>query len=146
VTGDTALVVHKDEESESWHGHSLKAQYIMSETWRHENVALKLAMVHVYVVPKDPPAIVLPAAKLDAYKGQYKAAPELLDTIARDGPNLTLSYNGKPAKPLLVESPDMLFIPGEPRFRYVFQRDPSGRITGFVERREGENILWKRVE
>jgi ketosteroid isomerase-like protein len=146
VTGDMALVVHKDDESETWHGHSLKAQYIMSETWRHENGAWKLAMVHVYVVPKDPPAMALAAAKLDEYAGRYKAAPELLDVIARNGAKLTLSYNGKPAKPLLVESPDMLFVPGETRFRYVFQRDANGRITGFIERREGENILWKRVD
>ena len=146
VKGDTALVVHKDDEFESWHGHALKAQYIMSETWRRENGAWKLAMVHVYVVPKDPPAVSLAPAKLDEYAGRYKAAAELLDTIARGGAKLTLSFNGKPAKPLLVESPDMLFIPGEPRFRYIFQRGAAGRITGFIERREGENILWKRVD
>ncbi|HLY06543.1 MAG TPA: DUF4440 domain-containing protein [Rhizomicrobium sp.] len=145
ITGDTALVVHKDDEFENWHGHSLKAQYIMSETWRRDAGGWKLAMVHVYVVPKDPPALTLPPAKLDEYAGRYKAAPELLDVVARDGARLTLSYNGKPAKPLLVESPDMLFVPGEPRFRYVFQRDANGRITGFIERREGENIFWSRV-
>jgi len=116
VTGDTALVVHKDDESETWHGHALKAQYIMSETWRRDGGAWKLAMVHVYVVPDDPPAVALPAARLDEYTGRYKAAPELLDVIARDGPRLSLSYNGRAAKPLLVESPDMLFVPGEPRF------------------------------
>lgn len=146
VTGDTALVVHKDDEFENWHGHRLKAQYVMSETWRRNHGEWKLAMVHVYVVPKDPPGVSLPSEKLDAYTGRYKAAPELLDVITRDGAKLTLSYNGKPAKPLLVESPDMLFIPGEPRFRYIFQRDGKGRITGFVERREGENILWTRVQ
>lgn len=146
VKGDTALVVHRDDEFESWHGHDLKAQYIMSETWRRDGGDWKLAMVHVYVVPKDPPAASPPGAKLDEYTGRYKAAPELLDVIARDGTRLTLSYNGKPAKPLLVESPDMLFVPGETRFRYVFQRDTRGRITGFIERREGENILWKRVD
>jgi ketosteroid isomerase-like protein len=146
MTGDAALVVHKDDESEDWHGHALKAEYIMSETWRREGGAWKLAMVHVYVVPKDPPAVTLPAAKLDEYSGSYKAAPELLDVIARDGTKLTLSYNRKPAKPLLIESPDMFFIPGEPRFRYVFQRDAAGHITGFIERREGENIFWKREQ
>lgn len=145
LMGDTALVLHKDDEFETWHGHALKAQYIMSETWHRDGGAWKLAMLHVYVVAKDPPAVTLPAAKLEEYVGRYKAAPELLDVIARDGARLTLSYNGKPAKPLLVESPDMLFVPGEPRFRYVFERDRMGRITGFIERREGENILWKRV-
>lgn len=145
VKGDTALVVHRDDESENWHGHALKAQYIMSETWWRENGAWKLALLHVYVVAKDPPAVLLPLPAIDAYAGRYKAAPELLDVIARDRDGLTLSYNGKKAKPLRVESPDMLFVPGEPRFRYIFERDRMGRITGFIERREGENILWSRV-
>src|SRR5579862_2865275 len=37
VKGDTSLVVHKDDELETWHGHSLRAQYIMSETWQRES-------------------------------------------------------------------------------------------------------------
>jgi ketosteroid isomerase-like protein len=146
VTGDMAVVVHTDDESENWHGHALKAQYIMSEAWRRENGAWKLALVHVYVVPKDPPAISLPAAKLDEYTGHYRAAMELLDVVARNGATLTLSYNGRPAKAFLSESPDMFFIPGEPRFRYLFERDARGHVNGFTERREGENIFWARVE
>jgi hypothetical protein len=44
-----------------------------------------------------------------------------------------------------VEAPDVLFVPGQPRERRIFQRDGVGQITGFIERREGEDIPWKRV-
>jgi hypothetical protein len=39
----------------------------------------------------------------------------------------------------------MFFVPGRPRLRTVFQRGPDGRITGFVERRESWDVVWKRA-
>ena len=44
----------------------------------------------------------------------------------------------------LVESADVLFIAGQPRVRRIFRRDGAGRVTGFIDRREGEDIDWKR--
>jgi hypothetical protein len=39
----------------------------------------------------------------------------------------------------------VFFIKGDPRIRKIFQRDRSGRITGFVERRESWDIVWDRL-
>jgi hypothetical protein len=47
-------------------------------------------------------------------------------------------------KPLLVEVRDVLFIAGQPRIRKIFQRDTAGRITGFVDRRENWDLVWRR--
>ena len=47
-------------------------------------------------------------------------------------------------KPLDVEVRDVLFVPGQPRIRKIFQRDPHGKITGFVDRRESWDLVWKK--
>ena len=47
--------------------------------------------------------------------------------------------------PWRAEAPDVLFVPGKPRYRKVFLRGPDGRITGFAERREAWDIVWKRL-
>jgi hypothetical protein len=39
-----------------------------------------------------------------------------------------------------------LFSPGQPRTRRVFHRDPSGAVAGFVDRREGHDIAWRKVQ
>ena len=31
------------------------------------------------------------------------------------------------------------------RTRRIFQRDSSGAVTGFVDRREGHDIVWRKV-
>jgi hypothetical protein len=39
---------------------------------------------------------------------------------------------------------DLFFVPGQPRTRRIFTRDAAGRVDGFVDRREGEDVRWRR--
>jgi hypothetical protein len=43
-----------------------------------------------------------------------------------------------------VEATDVLFVPGRPRYRYIFLRDAAGKITGLAQRREAWDLVWKR--
>jgi len=143
LDADTALVVHKDDELENFHGHSLKASYLMTETWVHRKGDWKLALVHAYVVARDPPEIRLSSAKLDEYAGRYSAGPDLTWIIHRDGDHLLGGRDGQ--TPLKVEAQDVVFVPGQPRERRFVQRTPEGRVSGFIWRREGEDILWQKL-
>ena len=143
--GDTALVIHKDDEREDYHGQALRAGYLMTETWLHRNGVWKLALVHAYVVTNDPPAVTLPESKLDEYTGRYRAGPDLVSVIRREGDHLVAGREGGTSHPLLVEISDVLFVPGQPRTRKIFQRDEAGHITGFLERREGVDVRWTRI-
>jgi hypothetical protein len=141
--GETALVIHRDDEFEDFHGHSLQASYLMTETWLHRQGDWKLALVHVYVVARDPPELPVPSSKLDDYVGRYSAGPDLTWNIRREGDRLLGGADGQ--TPLKVESQDVLFVPGRPRERRLFQRTPEGKVSGFIWRREGEDVLWKRI-
>jgi ketosteroid isomerase-like protein len=141
--GDTALVRHRDDEREIYHGQTLHAEYLTTETWLRQAGAWKLASVHTYVVAVDPPAIPLPAASLDAYVGVYTLA-DMTYTVARDGDHLTGLASGGKARPLMAETADVFFSPGRPRTRMIFQHDVSGRIVRVIDRREGEDLVYTR--
>lgn len=143
--GATALVIHRDDEHEDYHGIHLRAGYLTTETWLCRDGQWKLALVHTYVEAKDPPAIELPRSALDEFEGRYRAASDLEVTIARTGDRLVTQRKGRPAAPLLAETPDVFFVPGQPRIKRIFLRDSKGRIAGFIDRREGEDIIWKRM-
>lgn len=66
-------------------------------------------------------------------------------TLDLAGDHLIAGREGKVAGPILVESCNVLFVPGQPRTRRIFQRDFSGHVVGFVERRESEDLIWKRI-
>lgn len=144
-TGDVVTVVHTDDERELYHGQQLTAQYLTTETWQRQEGNWKLLLVHVYSIPKPPKQIIVPAADLDAYVGRYSAASDLTFMIRREGDHLVGERQGRPAAPLNAEVRDVFFVSGQLRTRKIFQRDSSGRVTGFVDRREGSDLVWKRI-
>jgi hypothetical protein len=144
ISADLATVIHTDDEQENYHGQMLHAQYLMTETWRRESGEWKLYLVHAYAVLKDPPAIALPEKALQEYVGRYSGGSDLVFLIQWDGKQLVGGRSGRLLKPLQPEIKDVFFVPGDPRIRKIFQRDTTGKITGFVERRESWDIVWRR--
>ena len=144
-SGDVATTIHTDDEDEFYHGQHLKAQYLTSETWQLQNGSWKLLMVHAYSFLKEPKTIVLSSSELDAYVGRYSGGPDLTYTIRKEGDHLMGEREGRPAAELKAEIRDVFFVSGQLRTRKVFDRDSAGRVTGFVDRREGSDLVWKRV-
>ncbi len=143
IVGDLATVIHVDDEQENYHGQVLSSRYLTTETWRRDDGEWKLYLIHAYAVPKDPPAITLPAKEMEQYVGRYVAG-DLVYLIKWDGQQLVGGRKGGSMKPLQVEVRDVLFVPGQPRIRKIFQRDARGKITGFVDRRESWDLVWKK--
>lgn len=146
IHGQLAIVVHKDDERENYHGIPLQADYLMTETWIKEGADWRLALVHVYVVAKDPPAIKSPPGALAEYEGRYRAAPDLSYVIRREGDHLIGERQGLSNVVLAQESADVFFVPGHPRDRKIFRRDATHKIVDFVDRREGEDLVFVRGE
>lgn len=144
IHGNVALVIHKDDERENYHGIALRADYLMSETWVRDGADWRLAMVHAYVVAKDPPAIQSSAKALDEYAGRYRAAADLAYVIRRDGDRLIGERQGLPPVTFAQEAADVFFVAGQPRDRKIFRRDANNSIVDFVDRREGEDLVFIR--
>jgi hypothetical protein len=144
ISGDLATVVHTDDENENYHGQILTAHYLMTETWHRQADRWKLHMVHAYAILKDPPAITLPAKDLQQYAGRYSGGADLAYLIQWDGKQLLGGRPGRSMTALQIEVRDVLFVAGQSRSRKIFQRDAGGKITGFVDRREGQDLVWHR--
>ena len=144
INGDLATIIHTDDEQENYHGQMLSTRYLMTETWRRDSGEWKLHMVHAYAILKDPPPIPLPAKDLQEYAGRYSGGSDLVYIIQWDGKGLAGGRLGRSLTPLEVEIRDVLFVAGQPRTRKIFRRDANGQVTGFVDRREGEDLVWRR--
>src|SRR5262249_18415630 len=145
VHGDTATVYYAEDEKENFHGQQLHARYLVTEAWQKNSGEWKLLLEHVYAVLNEPPTLTLSAHELDAYVGRYLAG-DLPYVIKRDGDHLVGGREGKPPAAIAVELHDVLFIPGQLRTRKIFQRNSDGKVVGFLDRREGVDIVWKKVE
>jgi len=145
VHGNVAVASFIDDQAMVFHGQPFHAKYRSVETWMKEGSDWRMIGSETIALQDDPAAVVLPAKTLDEYVGIYAAAPDAKFTFTRKGNDLMASLNGGPETMQKAELRDVFFTPGRARLRKIFQRDAAGRVTGFVTRREGHDILFRRL-
>jgi ketosteroid isomerase-like protein len=145
ISGNVAIATYVSDEHENYHGQELHCQYRSTDTWvKHAN-GWRLLASQVLALRTDPPAATLAETEAESYVGRYELAPGIVYEVRRKGTALERQRTGRPAEPLLREARDVFFVPGNPRYRTLFQRDAQGRVIGFVERREAWDLVWKRL-
>jgi hypothetical protein len=145
VHGPVAVTNYVSDEHESYHGHELHCQYRSTDTWLKTAAGWRLVAGQVLALRADPPAVPFTARQMEEYAGRYALTPTITYEIRRQGDGLEGQQSGRKAEPLKLEAPDVLFVPGKPRYRWIFQRSADGRVTGFAERREAWDLDWKRI-
>ena len=143
--GDTAVATYIADESLDYHGQLLKTKFRTTDAWHRTAAGWKMISSMTEAVLGDPPAIALPPAKLAEYAGHYQLTPKIHYTVRVDGGRVYGKRSDRPEAELKAEGPDIFFVAGSPRSRKVFYRDASGKVTGFGDRREGQDIKWKRL-
>jgi len=143
--GPVAVTSFTDELTEDFHGQPFHEKFRSTEVWLNEHGHWRMISSQTLALPEDPPALTLPDKTLDEYVGTYRAGPDVSYRISRNGDGLSGALGDAPARPIKAELLDVLFTPGQPRLRKIFQRDANGRISGFVSRREGHDLVFERV-
>jgi hypothetical protein len=131
-------------ETESVYGQTIHTRFRESDIWRHTSAGPRLVHAQIFAVLHDPPAGTLTTEQLDAYAGTYVKSTFAKVQVRRDGDHLVAERQGRPPLILVPEVADVFFTPGRPRTRRVFFRDGSGAITGYADRREGEDVTWTK--
>ncbi|MDF2775612.1 MAG: putative aldo/keto reductase [Geminicoccaceae bacterium] len=85
--------------------------------------------------PAQAPGIALPAAVLDRYVGEYKAASGFTATFRRDGDRLFVKPGTNPEVPLNARSETRFQDPRGPIFE--FQLDGQGKVSGAILEQQG---------
>jgi regulator of sigma D len=142
VAGDVALVTHEDQEYLDYFGQELHSRFRSTDTWLKTAEGWRLFGEHTMAVLKDPPAIELTQQQLCEYNGSYSLTAQITAKVQCSDKGLVSERTGRPAATFLPEVRDVFFAPGQPRTRRIFVRDDAGKVVGFVDRREGEDLRW----
>jgi hypothetical protein len=143
--GPTQVSTYVADELEQFHGESLHASYRQTDTWVSTPSGWRLLASQVIALRNDPPAVELPAKLWEEYAGRYQLADGLSLAIVWDEKSATIrKATGVPA-PLKAELTDLLFIPSQPRIRYLMERTPDGHVARLRQRRESWDLVWQRI-
>lgn len=144
--GDTAVTAYELQEHLEYHGQPLRSRFRSVDTWLKTPQGWRLIAQHTAAALKDPPSVPLSREQWCEYAGVYALTDAITTAIRCQEDGVIAERAGRPPTRYVAELHDVLFAPGQPRTRRIFQRDADGNIVGFVDRREGEDVRWKRVD
>jgi hypothetical protein len=133
------------DESETIFGQELHARYHAVDTWLYRNGAWKVAASQVMRYYEDPAIGTSNLAELSRLVGVYELSPGNRRMVTREGAKLFLQRGKGPKVKLLPESGDLFFRAGV-EGRILFHRNASDEVDALYDRRNNEDIVWKKVQ
>jgi len=144
LSGDHAVLVHEDEESEEIFGQKITTGFVITDTWRLRQGRWELLASSVVGLWADPVVARLASARLDAFAGDYALTGGNL-AVKREGDHLMVTREGHPPAALFPEGDGIFFARGSSD-RWVFAPDDSGAIGELRQRRRGNDVVWKKTK
>jgi Domain of unknown function (DUF4440) len=145
VQGDTAVATHEDHEHLDYHGQQVETRFRATDTWVKTGSGWRLAATQVMALLDDPSAAPFADGQGCEYAGVFALTADISTIIRCSAQGLVTERTGRPPVEYRREAGDVFFAPGQPRTRRIFERDASGRVIAFADRREGHDIVWKRT-
>jgi uncharacterized protein DUF4440/uncharacterized protein DUF3471 len=147
IIGDTAVLSYDANEAETIFGQELHARYHITDTWLRRNGQWQIIASQAHRYYEDPMAAApsqLRNFQPATYVGTYELAPGQTRTITVENGKLFVERNGKKEE-LLPESSDLFFRKGV-EGRILFHYGPTGKVDRLIDRRNNEDVVWKKVK
>jgi Domain of unknown function (DUF4440) len=145
MVGDTAILSYDEDETETIFGQVMTARYHETDTWMLRNGQWQIVAGQVLRYYEDPAPGSVDVAAFRDYAGTYELSPGNRLTISTDGKELFRQRGTQPKGALVPEATDIFFRPGV-EGRILFRRGGQGGVVELIDRRNNEDVVWKKIE
>jgi hypothetical protein len=145
INGDAAVLSYRVLEEEFVFGQRLAPIYLNTDTYFKRRGQWQLVASQVVVLPSERLPVQLGAQAYKEIAGQYELAAGVIYTITLEGGKLIGQRSGRDKEELLPADASTFFRRGTVRGEKVFKRDASGRVTAMLDRRENNDLTWKKI-
>jgi Domain of unknown function (DUF4440) len=146
INGDAAVLSYRLLEEETVFGQKLTPTYLETDTYFKRNGRWQLIAAHVIVMPSERKTISLRPEQSDSIIGEYELTPGVNYTITREEGKLIGQRTGRAKEELVPADVNTFFRKGSIRGEKVFVRDADGHVTQMLDRRENNDLVWKRIK
>jgi Domain of unknown function (DUF4440) len=144
IATGAAMVGYECEETETVFGQQLHARYHTVDTWLYRQGRWQIAASQTMRYYEDPALGTTNVSALDGMTGTYQLSAGNRRSVLREGNDLFVQRGTGAKTKLLPESGDLFFRKGV-EGRILFHRDNHGKVDALYDRRNNEDIVWKRV-
>lgn len=139
---DTAVLSYDLNETETIFGQQLHARYHVTDTWLRRNNTWQIIASQAHRYYEDPAVGETDPSKFAQFVGTYEIAPDQTRTVTLQDGKLFVERKGKKEE-LFPESCDTFFRKGV-EGRILFRRDKSSGAVQLIDRRNNEDVIWRR--
>jgi hypothetical protein len=144
IIGDTAVLSYDTNETESIFGQNLRARYHVTDTWLRRNGQWQIIASQAHRYYEDPAIGKADEKKVHDFVGAYELGPGQTRTVTWGNGKLFIERNGKKEE-LLPETSDLFFRKGI-EGRILFHYDAEAAVDSLIDRRNNEDVVWRRVK
>ncbi len=145
IEGDVAILSYDLNEKESIYGQNMTARYHETDTWIRRNGDWQIVAAQVLRYYEDPAPGKVEPARYAQYVGTYELAPGVQLTVTTDGKQLYRQRGDRPKETLIPEATDIFFRQGV-EGRILFRAGAGGKVDALIDRRNNEDVVWKKVK
>jgi hypothetical protein len=146
INGDAAVLSYRALEEEYVFGQRLSPTYLVTDTYFKRNGRWQMVASHVIVLPGERQPVAINPQTVKSIVGQYELAPGISYIITLEGDKLMGQRTGRAKEELLPADENTFFPKGTIRGEKVFVRDAGGRVTEMLDRRENNDLVWKKTK
>lgn len=145
ILGNTAILSYDLNETETIFGQNMWARYHETDTWVRRDGQWQIVAEQVLRYYEDPAPGKPEITKYPNYVGTYELAPGKTLTVSAEGKELFSQRTGRAKEQLIPEAPDIFFCQGV-EGRRLFRRDERGKVDALIDRRNNEDVVWRKIK
>jgi hypothetical protein len=143
IHGDTAILSYDLDETETIFGQNLIARYHVTDTWLRRNGVWQIASSQAMRYYEDPAVGRSDPKKFADFTGTYELAPGQTRRVLSEDESLYVERNGK-REQLFPEGSEIFFRKGV-EGRILFCYADNGKVDALIDRRNNEDVVWRRM-
>jgi hypothetical protein len=145
IESNVAILSYDMDEIEMVFGQKLTARYHETDTWLRRGGKWQIVAAQVLRYYEDPAPGKADASKFPGYVGSYQLSPQRTMAVTAENGRLYAQRNGRPREELIPEATDIFFRKGV-EGRILFSYGDDGKVAIMIDRRNNEDVVWKKVK
>jgi hypothetical protein len=144
IENDLAILSYEMDETEAVFGQQLSARYHQIDTWMRRKGQWQIVATQVMRYYEDPASGRADVSKFPSYAGTYELG-ERKTEVTFEGDHLYEQRATAAKVELIPEGSDIFFRKGV-EGRWLFGYGEDGKVVSLIDRRNNEDIVWKKMK
>jgi hypothetical protein len=155
IIGDTAVLGYDLNETEIIFGQRETARYHVTDTWLRRNGEWKIIASQAHRYYEDPAVagtsqLLNSQRSISSFVGTYELTPGQTRSVTAESEKLFVERKGKKdqlnkKEQLFPETSDLFFRKGV-EGRILFHFDANGKVDSLIDRRNNEDVIWRKTK